>query len=99
MEFSWQGYWSGLSFSSPGDLPNLRIKPLQADFLSLSHLGSPIGGTGIKQISRDLAKVEGIRKETEKMMIVERIALKLPNGNISDKIYPSFHSEGCRAVN
>ena len=52
-----------------------------------------------KQISRDLAQVEGIGKEIEKMMIVERITLKLPNGNISDKIYPSFHSEGCRAVN
>ena len=26
MGFSWQGYWSGLPFSSPGDLPNPGIK-------------------------------------------------------------------------
>ena len=37
MRFSRQGYWSGLPFPSPGDLPNPRIKPrspaLQADSL------------------------------------------------------------------
>ena len=27
MEFSWQGYWSGLPFPSPGDLPNPGIEP------------------------------------------------------------------------
>ena len=27
MEFSRQEYWSGLSFPSPGDLPDLWIKP------------------------------------------------------------------------
>ena len=26
MEFSWQGYWSGLTFPSLGDLPDLGIK-------------------------------------------------------------------------
>ena len=35
MEFSRQEYWSGLPFSSPGDLPNPGIEPgspaLQAD--------------------------------------------------------------------
>ena len=40
MRFSRQGYWSGLPFPSPGDLPNPGIKPgspaLQADsFLSI----------------------------------------------------------------
>ena len=47
MEFSWQGYWSGLLFPSAGDLPNPGIKPksptshaLQANFLLLSHMGS-----------------------------------------------------------
>ena len=38
MGFSRQEYWSGLSFPSPGDLPNPRIEPgspaLQADPLS-----------------------------------------------------------------
>ena len=37
MEFSRQEYWSGLPFTSPGDLPNPGIKPespeLQADSL------------------------------------------------------------------
>ena len=37
-------YWSGLSFLSPGDLPNPEIKTtsfaLQADSLPLSHQGS-----------------------------------------------------------
>jgi len=27
MEFSRQGYWSGLPFPSPGDLPNPGIEP------------------------------------------------------------------------
>ena len=27
MEFSKQGYWSGLPFSTPGDLPNPGIEP------------------------------------------------------------------------
>ena len=44
MGFPRQEYWSGLLFSSPGDLPNPWIKPTspvwQADSLPLSHLGS-----------------------------------------------------------
>ena len=28
MEFSRQEYWSGLSFTTPGDLPNLGIEPI-----------------------------------------------------------------------
>ena len=45
MGFPRQEYWSGLSFLSPGDLPNPGIEPvfpaLRADSLSPSHLGSP----------------------------------------------------------
>ena len=45
MELSRQEYWSGLPFSSPGDLPNSGIEPgsppLQADSYRLSHQGSP----------------------------------------------------------
>ena len=44
--FSRQEYWSGLPFSSSGDLPNSVIKPtspaLQADSLPLSHEESTI---------------------------------------------------------
>ena len=40
-----QEYWSGLPFPSPGDPPDPGIKPMspawQADFLPLSHQGSP----------------------------------------------------------
>ena len=44
MGFSRQEYWSGLSFPSPGGLPDPEIErlspELQADSLSLSHQGS-----------------------------------------------------------
>ena len=43
MGFSQQGYWSGLLFPSPGDLPNPGIEPefpaLQAMLYPLSHQG------------------------------------------------------------
>ena len=45
---SWEEYWSGLPFPSPGGLLNPGIKPVpparQADSLPLSHLGSPPKG-------------------------------------------------------
>ena len=48
MEFSRQEYRSGLPFPSPGDLPNVGVKPtslaspgLHEDSLPLSHLGIP----------------------------------------------------------
>ena len=45
MGFSRQEYWSGLSFPSPGDLPNPGIEPrspaLQADALSSEPPGKP----------------------------------------------------------
>ena len=46
MKFSRQEYWSGLPFSSPGDLPNPGIEPrspaLQADSLLSEPPGSHI---------------------------------------------------------
>ena len=45
MGFYRQEYWSGLPFSSPGDLPDLGIKPrspaLQADALTARLPGKP----------------------------------------------------------
>ena len=45
MGFPRQGYWSGLPFPSPGDLPDPGIKPgsptLQADPLPSEPPGSP----------------------------------------------------------
>ena len=46
MEFSRQEYWSGLPFSSPGDLPDPGIElmspALQVDSLPSEPLGKPI---------------------------------------------------------
>ena len=45
MRFSRQGYWSGLPFPSPEDLPNTGIEPgspaLQADSLLTELQGKP----------------------------------------------------------
>ena len=45
MEFSWEEYWNGLPFPSPGNLPNPGTEPgspaLQADSLSSETPGSP----------------------------------------------------------
>ena len=45
MGFSRQGYWSGLPFPSPGDLPDPGIKPsspaMQADALTSEPPGKP----------------------------------------------------------
>ena len=46
MEFSRQGYWSGLPFPSPQDLPNPGIKPglphCRQTLYHLSHQGSQV---------------------------------------------------------
>jgi len=46
MRFPRQEYWSGLPFSSPGDLPNPGIEPrspaLQADYFPAELLGKPL---------------------------------------------------------
>ena len=45
MEYSWQAYWNGLPFPSPGDLSEqgieLRSPTLQADSLSSEPPGKP----------------------------------------------------------
>ena len=56
MEFSRQGYWSGLPFPSPGDLPDPGIEPrsptLQADVLPSELLGKPSSLYAYKQKHR-----------------------------------------------
>ena len=41
MEFSWQEFWSGLSFPSPGDLPDQGIKPRSPALQAGSLLPEP----------------------------------------------------------
>ena len=49
MGFSWQEYWSGLPFPSPGDLPDPGIQPgspaFQEDALTSEPLGKPFWTT------------------------------------------------------
>ena len=56
MGFSRQEYWSGLPFSSPGDLPDPGIKPrspaLQADALTSEPPGKPVESQKKKEKSR-----------------------------------------------
>ena len=56
MGFSRQGYWSGLPFPSPGDLPGPEIEPgsptLQADPLSSEPPGKPAKYIGAMYIWR-----------------------------------------------
>ena len=59
MGLSRQEYWSGLPFSSPGDLPDPEIKllspvspSLAGDSLPLSHLGNPWIQVGVQQMWR-----------------------------------------------
>ena len=55
MGFSRQEYWSGLPFSSPGDLPNPEIEPgspaLQADSLPSEPPGKPPRGISLEKNS------------------------------------------------
>ena len=54
MEFSRQEYWSGLPFSSPGDLPNPEIKPrsltLEADSLPSEPPGKTMEVVKVKVV-------------------------------------------------
>ena len=46
MEFSKEGYWSGLPFPSPGDLPDPRIKSTSLALPQILYQGSPLGDSG-----------------------------------------------------
>ena len=54
MRFSRQEYWSGLPFTSLGDLPDLGIEPvspgLKTDSLLLSHLGRSFVPAAVYQL-------------------------------------------------
>ena len=67
MGFSRQGYWSGLPFPSPGDLPNPGIEPrspaLQADALTSAPPGKPMAESE-EELKSLLMKV---KEESEKV--------------------------------
>ena len=67
MKFSRQEYWSGLSFPSPGDLPDLGIKP------RLPHLRSP-------QILDHLSHQEGSPLEGDCFFIFFKGNIFYPKG-------------------
>ena len=50
MEFSRQEYWSGLSFPSPGDLPDPGIEPRNPALQAISLLTEPPGKPGSSQL-------------------------------------------------
>ena len=62
MGFSRQGYWSGLPFPSPGDLPDPGIEPrspaLQADSLPTELQGKPIQKYMLEQSEQKLSMKE-----------------------------------------
>ena len=51
MEFSRQEYWNGLPFPSPGDLPNLGIKPRSPALSADSFPGEPQGNFTLVPLS------------------------------------------------
>ena len=72
MGFSRQEYWSGLPFSSAGDLPDPGIESvspeLQVDSLQLRHLGRPSTGMAtIKKKKKKKQKIPTVSEIVEKM--------------------------------
>ena len=67
MGFPRQEYWSGLPFSSPGDLPDLEMKPrspaLQVDFLPSEPPGKPMLG------GNQMQRLRGTNMEGEKVCL------------------------------
>ena len=73
MDFSRQEYWSGLPFSSPGDLPNPGIKSrspaLQADCLPSEPTGMPLKRVW-ENIILEAGKLGRRQREKEKSTVV-----------------------------
>ena len=75
MEFSRQEYWSGLTFPSPGDLPNPGIKPGSPELQVVAQMVkrlSTIQETRVRPLGQEdlLEKEMAIHSST--------IALKIP---------------------
>ena len=54
MEFPRQGYWSGLPFPFPGDLPDPEIKPMSPALASRFFTTEPPGKPKPEHLNRDM---------------------------------------------
>ena len=81
MGFSGQGYWSGLPFPSPQDLPDPGLEPrspaLQADASPSEPLGKPNSVVGVitgeGRQGEGMKFIESIKKNTA--VIIQRMLL------------------------
>ena len=75
MEFSWQEYWSGQPFPSPGDLPNAGIEPRtpapQADSVPAEPPGKP-ENTAVGSLSR-LQRIVPTQESNRSLLHCRRI--------------------------
>ena len=82
IEFSRQEYWSGLSFPSPGDLPNPGIKPgspaLQADSLLLEPSGKKK-----KSHRAHTFRIGLLKKSIGFVQVVNLKPTEQPNGDVN----------------
>ena len=81
MEFSRQENWSGLSFPSPGALPDPRIGPLHCrKFLyCLRHQGSPF----CSMVTKEKKNGDDLSEAIDVMYSIYHIAL----GTLKDHMY------------
>jgi len=98
-DFSRQGYWSGLPFPSPGDLPNPGIEPrspaLQADSLPTELQGKHI--SSVQSLSRVwLFATPWIAARQASLSITNsRSSLRLTS---IESVMPSSHLSLCRPL-
>ena len=101
MEFSRQEYWSGLPFTSPGNLPNPGIKPrspaLQADSLLSELPGKPNGCIvmvdGFLSQQNFFSKKKKRERERKKDLLLKRRRRReFPDGSVVKISH--FHCQG-----
>ena len=87
-EFSGQEYWNGLSFPSPGDLPDPGIEPrssaLQADSLPSKPQGYPNVARCWRLISHFCVPKEEKERENEGILLDDSVPFKL----VLSKVFP-----------
>ena len=93
MGFSRQGYWSGLPFPSPGDLPDSGIEPrspaLQADSLPSEPPGKPL--TWYRPIQMSTAQVLSVGQQLATSNSEDyQVHLLVRRCNLHRLVYSSF---------